>query len=175
MGNAFIKNAERTQHSKITIGSLHVRKSGLRNPSSLFLWNPDSGKNFLLEFGILGFGVRNTAQGIQNPTNNKHLESIIHWQRLEYSTWIPESKAWNPESKTVLDDAKWNELACCFFSAADGLNLNIFLLLFTTPLQLLPLNMRPETRLIEDTNTNCKSLRAEQRKRYFVTGKVSGK
>ena len=147
MGNAFIKNAERTQHSKITIGSLHVRKSGLRNPSSLFLWNPASGKNFLLEFGILGFGIRNTAQGIQNPTNNKHLESIIHWQRLEYSTWIPESKAWNPESKTVLDDATWDELACCFFSATDGLNMNIFFLFFTTPQQLFAFEYAPRDTL----------------------------
>ena len=154
MGNAFIKNGERTQHSKMTIGSLHVRKCGLRNPSNLFLGNPDSRKNFLLEFGILGFGIQNAAQGSRIPRT-------IGIQ--------------NPLTKTVLDDVTWDELACCFFSAADGLKMNIFFLFFTTPLQLLSLNMRPETRLIEDTNTNCKSLRAEQRKRYFITGRVGGK
>ena len=33
--------------------------------------NPDSGiREFLLmESGILGFGIRNTVQGIRNPTN----------------------------------------------------------------------------------------------------------
>ena len=37
-----------------------------------------------MESGILGFGIRNTTQGIQNPTNGC-----------------------NPEFKTVLDTLKW--------------------------------------------------------------------
>ena len=40
-----------------------------------------------MESGTLSFETRNTAQGIQNPTND----------------WNPESTAWNPESKTGLD------------------------------------------------------------------------
>ena len=32
--------------------------------------NPESGKFLLVKSGILGFGIRNTAQGIWNPTNN---------------------------------------------------------------------------------------------------------
>ena len=30
---------------------------------------PESGKIFLVECGILGFGIRNTAEGIRNTTN----------------------------------------------------------------------------------------------------------
>ena len=45
----------------------HVRESGFRIPGSDCLWNPESGKNLLLEHkkqsGNLGFGMRNTAQG----------------------------------------------------------------------------------------------------------------
>ena len=64
---------------------------------------PESKKFLLVESGILGFRIRNTAQGIRNPTNNWNPESKFHWQRLESSTWNPESKEWNPESKIVLD------------------------------------------------------------------------
>ena len=61
------------------------RKSGFRNPRNFCFW------------------IRNTAQGIRNPTNNWNPESKFHWQRLESSTWNPESTEWNPESKIVLD------------------------------------------------------------------------
>jgi len=54
----------------------HVRESGFRN----------RGKS-----GILGFGIRNTAHGIRNPTND----------------WNPISK--NPESKNVLDSLIWSD------------------------------------------------------------------
>ena len=64
---------------------------------------PESKKFLLVESGILGFWIRNTAQGIRNPTNNWNPESKFHWQRLESSTWNPESTEWNPESKIVLD------------------------------------------------------------------------
>ena len=49
--------------------------------------NPDSGKILLMESGIPGFGIRNTAQGIANPNNE-----------------------WNPESKTVLDFLTWGDV-----------------------------------------------------------------
>ena len=35
-----------------------------------FLWSSESGKIFLVESGILGFGIQNTAQGIRIPANN---------------------------------------------------------------------------------------------------------
>ena len=35
----------------------------------------------------LGFGVRNTAQGIRNPSKDWNAESKFHRQRLESSTW----------------------------------------------------------------------------------------
>ena len=59
----------------------YVRELEFRNPG-----------NFLLvESEILGFGIRNTAQGIRNPTNDWNPESKFHWQKLESSTWNPES------------------------------------------------------------------------------------
>ena len=70
---------------------------------------PESGKIFLVESGILGFGIRNTAQGIRNPTNDWNLEfKLFHWE-LGFTTWNPESTAWNPECKTVLDFFTWGE------------------------------------------------------------------
>ena len=48
-------------------------------------------------------GIRKTAQGIRNPTNDWNPESKFHRQRLlEYKTW-------NPESKTVLDIITWGD------------------------------------------------------------------
>ena len=37
-------------------------------------------KFLLVESGILGFGIRNTAQGIQNPGNDRNPKSTFHWQ-----------------------------------------------------------------------------------------------
>ena len=71
----------------------HVRESGFQNPGIFCLWNPESGNFLLVESGILGLGIRNTAQGIRNPTNDCNPESKFHWQRLESSTWKPESTA----------------------------------------------------------------------------------
>ena len=57
----------------------------------------ESGKFLLVKSGILGFGIRNTAQGIQNPSNDWNPESKFHlkgWnpvtgnQNLRLS-WIP--------------------------------------------------------------------------------------
>ena len=59
-----------------------------------------------MESGILGFGIRNTAR---NLTNDWNPESKFHWQRLKSSTLDPESTAWNPESKTVLDSVAWGD------------------------------------------------------------------
>ena len=41
---------------------------------------PESGKFLLVESGIFGFGIRNSAQGIRNPSNDSN----------------PESSTWNP-------------------------------------------------------------------------------
>ena len=60
-----------------------------------------------MESGILGFGIRNTALGIWNPTDDWNPESKFYWQIPESSTCNPESTAWNPESKIAwssLDD-----------------------------------------------------------------------
>lgn len=35
--------------------------------------------------------------------NKKKITKKFQWERLEFSTWNPESTAWNPQSKTVMD------------------------------------------------------------------------
>ena len=55
------------------------------------------------ESGILGFGIRNTAQGIRNPLTIRIRNPSFTDKHLESSTWNPESTAGNLESKTVLD------------------------------------------------------------------------
>ena len=37
----------------------------------------------LVKKGILGSGMRNPAEGIQNPINNWNLGSRFHWQRIQ--------------------------------------------------------------------------------------------
>ena len=55
----------------------HVRESGFWNQGNFCPWNLESGKILLAEFKILGFGIRNTAQGIWNSgsTNMQNLSS----------------------------------------------------------------------------------------------------
>ena len=55
--------------------------------------NPKSRKFSLVKRGTLGFGIKNTALRIGNPTCD----------------WNPESTGWNSESKTVLDPLTFGE------------------------------------------------------------------
>ena len=47
-----------------------------QNPGNFCLWNLESRKRFLLESGILGFGIRNPALGIWNFANQSINQSI---------------------------------------------------------------------------------------------------
>ena len=71
------------------------------------IWIPESGKFFgkllLVESAILGFGIRNTAQGIRNPLTIRIQNSSSTDKKSECSTRNQESTALNPGSKTVLD------------------------------------------------------------------------
>ena len=60
------------------VSSPHVRESGFRNPGNFYIQNPESWKFLLVESGILGLGIRNTAVRIRNPTNNWNPESKFH-------------------------------------------------------------------------------------------------
>ena len=64
---------------------------------------PESGKFFIVESGILGFGIGNTAQGIGNATN----ESGIQVPLTKSRNPVPGIR--NPESKTVLDSFTFGE------------------------------------------------------------------
>ena len=62
---------------------------------------PESAKFLPVDSGILGFRIRNSAQGVQNPDDDWHPKS---------STWYLELIAWNPESLTVLDYFSWGKI-----------------------------------------------------------------
>ena len=97
------------------------------------LWIPESGKVllqvrsgihhiFAVKYRILGFGIRNTTQGIRNPTNDWNPESKSHLKNQESRTRTLESTAWNPESKAVLDSLTWREQTIfCTIFALQGL------------------------------------------------------
>ena len=91
-------------------------KVGSVRPQTLFssckeIWIPGSSGIFVLvESGILVFGIRNTAQGIQNPTNDWNSESKSHWQGLKFSISNPEygiqSLSWIPHEVTLFENPK---------------------------------------------------------------------
>ena len=62
------------QHFQVRKTYIHAirfaKYSGFWNPRTLYFWNPESGNVLLVESGILGFGIRNPAQGLLNPTND---------------------------------------------------------------------------------------------------------
>ena len=57
---------------------IRIPESGFRNPANFCIWNPESWKFLLVESGIRDPGIRNTAVGIRNPTNNPNPESKFH-------------------------------------------------------------------------------------------------
>ena len=71
--------------------SPQVRKSGFRNSEHFCLWNPESGKILPMESAILGFRIRNTSQGVRNPSNDWNPES-----KLTDKCWNPERGIQNP-------------------------------------------------------------------------------
>ena len=53
----------------------HIEEPDSPGKGTLIL---EGGKFLLVESGVLGFKIRNTAQGIQNPTNHWNPESKFH-------------------------------------------------------------------------------------------------
>ena len=77
------------QESHLTTSSECPKNFALCNGIPKIFWHVES--------GIPGLGFRNTAVG---SFTEKDLES---------SNWIPESTAWNLESKTLLDSLIWGK------------------------------------------------------------------
>ena len=90
------------------IASPHVRK-GIRtwNPANFSFWHQESGKFLPVKSRIQDFGIRNLAQGIQNPVNDYNPNPSSTDNDLESSIWNSEFMAWNPEFKTVLHPLTW--------------------------------------------------------------------
>ena len=75
--------------------------------------NPESGKFLLVESGILGFGIRNTAQGIRNPTYDWNPESKFHWQSPESRIWNPRREVHNPGLSLGFPYIGWTITTSC--------------------------------------------------------------
>ena len=80
---ALDSHQNRTARPKAFSLAWFSRQITYRNPWNFCLWNLEAQKIFLLASGILGFGIRNTAQRIRNPSNDWNPESNFYWQRLE--------------------------------------------------------------------------------------------
>ena len=80
---ALHSHQNRTAQPKAFSLAWFSRQIRYRNPWNFCLWNLEAQKILLLECGILGFGIRNTAQRIRNPSNDWNPESNFYWQRLE--------------------------------------------------------------------------------------------
>ena len=64
----------------------------------------------LVETRILGFGIRNTAQGIWIEPSIGFRNQRSTDKYPESSTWNPESTVWNPESETQFDSLTWSNM-----------------------------------------------------------------
>ena len=62
--------------------------------------NPNSGKQEIFARGSLG--IWNTAKGIRISTDKWNLESQMHRQRLESTTWESGATVWNPRIQDCL-------------------------------------------------------------------------
>ena len=67
------------------------------------IWISESGKFLLVNSEIQGFGMRNTALGIRNPTNDWIQNAISTDKGRNPLPGIRKSKVSNPEFKSVLD------------------------------------------------------------------------
>ena len=77
----------------------HVKECGFRNPVNFCMSNPGSWKFLLVESGILGLWIRNTAVGIRNPFLSCFIRTGIRnpssaGKDLEPSNCKPESMGW---------------------------------------------------------------------------------
>ena len=86
--------SRRKKKTLIRFMSPYLRESGFRNPRKFCLWNQESRKFLFVESEILGFGKRNTAQGIRNPLMIAIGNPLpnFHWLRI----WNPVSGIRNP-------------------------------------------------------------------------------
>ena len=64
---------------------------------------PECEKFLHVESGLLGFGIRNTAEVLRIPDNNWNPESKFHLKLIR------NPRARNPELKTILDYLTWRD------------------------------------------------------------------
>lgn len=69
------------------------------------MWNLQSGKFSLVEYGTLGLEMWNPTEGIRNTGIQ-----VLSTKNLESNNWNIKPTAWNPESKTDLDYITWRKI-----------------------------------------------------------------
>ena len=89
--------------------SPHVRESRFRisDSENFCLWNLEFGKILFVESGILGYGIRYTAQGMLNATDDWNPESKD--QLTNY--WNPVPGIQNPQRGVQTPRLSWIFLA----------------------------------------------------------------
>ena len=69
------------------------------------------------DFLLVESGIREHFAGLCNPEyRSTNPKPKFHWQRLESGTWNPESTAFNPEFRTVLEVPRWDETSISTWS-----------------------------------------------------------
>ena len=117
---AFVSKKKRGKNIKFIIKfTLHVWGDFLepsgpsvagKSPHAREFWfkNPGISGNFFAcgTGGILSFRIRNTSQGMQNPTNDCNPESKFHWQKIRNpvpGTWNQWRGIQNPRLSWIPD------------------------------------------------------------------------
>ena len=78
-------------------------RKGNLDSGKIGLVEAESGKILPVKSGIIGFGIRNTAQGIRNPTNKWNPESQFNCHRLEFGIHSVESRIQDCHRAIVTD------------------------------------------------------------------------
>ena len=68
----------------------------------MYLFSPHVREFGFWKRGNFCIGIRNTAEGLRNPTNDWNPSSTDKESWIQYLESDPEFLAWNPESKTLL-------------------------------------------------------------------------
>ena len=112
-----------------TYTSPHVWGSGFQNQRNFVCGIRNQGKSLIVESGILGFGIRNTAQGIRNITNDCNPESKVYLFHWHDKNWNPVPGIQNPRRWVQNPRLSWIALHCTILFPLFDLNSSLRILL----------------------------------------------
>ena len=107
--------------------ALKQRPGGTRKWSiSPYVRNPDFEiLEIFPESRILGFGIRKTAHGFRNQTNDWNPESKFHWETLEFITVIRNPRRGIQNPAMTVNSLTWGAfgLIACFIENQETMSL----------------------------------------------------